>query len=295
MKFFATRRRLAALAAIVVLVALGAGLALPGAARQIEAAAKPAGFNPGLIISDYNFYNPEAMNELDVQAFLESRECSPSDDSPCLWEYRETTASQPAQGAGHCAAYRGDRAERASRIIVKVAHACTISPRVLLVLLQKEQSLLTRPSASGYLRATGYGCPDSADCDKTYFGFFNQIYHAAWQFRQYSEHPDRAFMVGRADVQFNPDASCGASSVRIRNQATANLYNYTPYQPNGAARKHPSTDGDGCSTHGNLNFWLFYNRWFGSSAADGYPAFFDPCLNLTGGRPCPAPKLLPWL
>ena len=299
MSFFATtRRRLLTAAAIVTVVAVAAFvvLAWPGVGRQIATAtAKPAAFNPGLIISDYNFYNPDAMSERDVQAFLESRDCSPQGGVPCLWEYRETTVSQPDQGAGHCAAYRGAATERASRIIAKVAAACTISPRVLLVLLQKEQSLLTRPSASGYLRATGYGCPDTADCNKTYFGFFNQVYHAAWQFRQYTQHPERAYKPGRVDVRFNPDASCGAASVRIRNQATANLYNYTPYQPNSAARAHPGTDGDGCSTHGNLNFWLFYDRWFGSPAADGYPDFFDPCLNLTGGQPCPAPKLVPWL
>ena len=252
-----------------------------------------AGFDPGFIISDYNFYNPFAMTVGGIQDFLEDRDCRPRDDSPCLDEYRETTTYQPDQGEGHCSAYAAARKETASRIIEKVAEACTISPRVLLVLLQKEQSLLTRPSASGYLRATGYGCPDTADCDTEYFGFFNQVYNAAWQFRQYTQEPERTFKVGAVDVQFHPDAACGATPIEIRNQATANLYNYTPYQPNDAALANPSEEGDGCSAYGNLNFWLFYTRWFGDSHSVRFPAYFDACLNYVGGQPCRPAELVP--
>ncbi|TFC43151.1 hypothetical protein E3T37_04595 [Cryobacterium sp. TMT2-10] len=287
------RRKLLALVTLVTLVVVGVGLFWGGTVRKIETLAGPAVFDPGAIISDYNFFNPDAMTANEIQDFLEERHCTASDGVPCLWEYRESTVTQPAQGAGHCAAYPGAAAEPASRIIAKVAEACTISPRVLLALLQKEQSLLTRPTASGYLRATGYGCPDTADCDAQYFGFFNQVYRAAWQFRQYTQEPDRTYQVGSVDVSYNPDAACGASPVEIRNQATANLYNYTPYQPNPAALAQPGSDGDGCSTHGNLNFWVFYNKWFGSSDALGYPAAFASCLNLVGGQPCREQGLLP--
>ncbi|GAB3119326.1 hypothetical protein [Glaciibacter psychrotolerans] len=294
--------RLAAVAVVLTLAVSGIGLAQPASALTMNARAAsptspskidPADFDPGLIISDYDFYNPYAMTQADIQAFLRGQNCRPKDGSLCLTDYRQTTTTQPAQGDGHCAAYRGARHESASRIIAKVAAACTISPRVLLVLLQKEQSLLTRPSASGYLRATGYGCPDTADCDTTYFGFFNQLYNAAWQFRQYTEHPDRAYAIGTVTVGFHPNATCGSAPVTIRNQATANLYNYTPYQPNAAVLASAGSDGDGCSTFGNLNFWTFYTAWFGPSVEGPFPAFFDDCLNLTGGQPCRAPSLLP--
>ena len=284
------RRKLLALVSAIALIVVGSGFALRGSIHRIETIAAPTAFDPGAIISDYNFFNPDAMTEADIQSFLEHRACVARADAPCLWEYREATTAQPAQGTGHCAAYRPDANERASRIIAKVAKACTISPQVLLVLLQKEQSLLTRPSASGYLRATGYGCPDTADCDTKYFGFFNQVYRAAWQFRQYTQEPDRAYRVGVVDVGYNPDPACGATPVRILNQATANLYNYTPYQPNEAALAQPGDDGDGCSTHGNLNFWLFYTTWFGPARTEGYPTAFDSCLNLVGGQPCRAPE-----
>ena len=301
-------------AALALAVSVG-GLALvPGVAAQAAPAAAaptspaaqdspsvdpaapapdPAAFTPGLIISDYDFFNSNSMTEAGIQDFLKAQNCRPRDGSPCLADMRQTTVSQPDEGPGHCTTYVGARNERASRIIAKVAAACTISPRVLLVLLQKEQSLLTRPSASGYLRATGYGCPDTADCDTTYFGFFNQLYNAAWQFRQYTQEPDRTYKIGRVTVGFNPNAECGSTPVTIANQATANLYNYTPYQPNRAVLTSAHSEGDGCSTFGNLNFWTFYTTWFGPSTPGPYPTFLGPCLNLPGGQPCRAPALLP--
>jgi hypothetical protein len=243
-------------------------------------------FDPGFIVSDDAFYDSSAMTEDEIQAFLESVPCRPDQGVKCLADYTQTTTTQPAVGGSHCAEYRGGIRERASRIIAKAAEACGISPRTLLVLLQKEQSLLTRPSASGYERATGYGCPDTADCDTKYFGLFNQLYNAAWQFRQYTEEPDRAYRIGTVQVGYHPDAACGASPVEIRNQATANLYNYTPYQPSAATLADPDT-GDGCSAFGNLNFWRIWHRWFGDPEAERLPPFFPPCSRLVGGHPCP--------
>ena len=243
-------------------------------------------FDPGHIVSDDAFYDSAAMSEDEIQAFLESVPCRPDEGVKCLADYTQSTTTQPAVGGAHCAEYRGGIRERASRIIAKVAEACGISPRSLLVLLQKEQSLLTRPSVSGYERATGYGCPDTADCDTKYFGFFNQLYNAAWQFRQYTEEPDRAFRIGTVQVGYHPDAACGASAVEIRNQATANLYNYTPYQPSDATLADPDT-GDACSAFGNLNFWRIWHRWFGDPEVERLPAFFPPCSRLVGGHPCP--------
>ena len=83
--------------------------------------------------------------------------------------------------------------ETAAAIIVKVGKACNINPQVLLVLLQKEQGLVTDtwPTSSEYRKATGYGCPDSSNvtCDATYNGFFNQVYKAAWAFQRYTMPP----------------------------------------------------------------------------------------------------------
>lgn len=250
-------------------------------------------FDPGYVVSDDSFYDRTAMSEAEIQAFFEQVSCRADAGVPCLADYRETTDTQPAAGPGHCTEYRGAAREPASRIIERVAEVCGVSPRTLVVLLQKEQSLLSRPTERGYLRATGYGCPDTADCDEDYFGFFNQVYHAAWQFRQYSEVPERTYKIGTVNVQFNPDAACGAAPVTIRNQATANLYNYTPYQPSEATLANPDT-GDGCSAFGNLNFWRIWHRWFGDPTTERYPGFLPACTRLIGGDPCTsAPVTIP--
>jgi hypothetical protein len=292
-------RALVPVAAVATVVLALAGCAAPhpigrvsGAADSVAVAELPeppaTSFDPGLIVSDDSFYDSSAMTEDEIQAFLEGVDCRPRDRVPCLADYKESTVTQPAAGPGHCTEYRGSIRERASRIIAKAAAACGISPKTLLVLLQKEQSLVTRPSESGYLRAMGYGCPDTADCDADYFGFFNQVYNAAWQFRQYTEEPDRQYHVGAVDVQFHPDAACGASRVEIANQATANLYNYTPYQPNAATIADPRV-GDDCSAFGNLNFWRIWHRWFGDPLHERFPGFLPPCSRLVGGHACPIP------
>ena len=285
----AARAVTAALVAVALAACTAPGEPAPSARPGATAsAAEPptSEFDPGYIVSDDAFYDSSAMDEQDIQEFLESVPCRPDEGVRCLADYSQTTTTQPAEGGAHCAEYRGGIRERASRIISKAAVACGISPQALLVLLQKEQSLLTRPSVSGYERATGYGCPDTADCDTKYFGFFNQVYNAAWQFRQYTEEPDRRFRIGVVDVGFHPDAACGDSAVPIRNQATANLYNYTPYQPSAATLADPDT-GDACSAFGNLNFWRIWHRWFGDPQAERLPPFFPPCARLVGGHTCP--------
>ena len=87
----------------------------------------------------------------------------------------------------------------------------------------------------------GQGCPDTADCDVRYYGFFNQVQGAAWQFKRYANPVGTTkvftwYAPGKTwNVRYHPNAACGSSPVYIQNQATANLYYYTPYQPNGAA------------------------------------------------------------
>jgi len=292
MSFADVAARCAAAALVVVAFAActsptpDAPSSAPAAVRATLPEPPASEFDPGHIVSDDSFYDSGAMTEDEIQSFLESTPCRADTDVKCLADYTQSTTTQPAVGGPHCAEYRGGIRERASRIIAKVAEACGVSPRTLLVLLQKEQSLLTRPTARGYERATGYGCPDTADCEQKYFGFFNQVYNAAWQFRQYTEEPDRQYRIGTVDVGYHPNAECGASPVQIRNQATANLYNYTPYQPSAATLADPDT-GDACSAFGNLNFWRIWHRWFGDPEAERLPAFFPPCSRLVGGHPCP--------
>ena len=167
------------------------------------------------------------------------------------------------------------RRERAGvRIIYKVAQACGINPQVILVMLQKEQGLIlsSAPSAYNYRAAMGQGCPDTADCDVRYYGFFNQVQGAAWQLKRYANPVGTTkvftwYAPGKTwNVRYHPNVACGSSPVYIQNQATANLYYYTPYQPNGAALAAGySASSDPCSSYGNRNFFQFFTDWFGST------------------------------
>ncbi len=278
---------------------LGAALILSGCASDVRTStvaqlsssqdlgALAAEFQPGYIISDQEFFDTQSLSEAGIQSFLNEVPCTPQDNSPCLAEY-ETVLPHfaPAKGIGHCNGVQGEIQASAAVIIERISTACGISPKVMLVLMQKEQSLLTKPSAYGYQRATGYGCPDTTGCDSAYYGFVNQLYNAAWQFRQYSLNPNRSYHIGTVQLSYSPDESCGSSSVTIRNQATANLYNYTPYQPNRSAIGDPAGDGDACSSWGNLNFWLLWNIWFGNPLNEPIPVFFPNCVTHEYGARC---------
>ncbi|WP_153303459.1 hypothetical protein [Plantibacter flavus] len=254
-------------AAMIAVLALLAGLFTVIPTAEPANAADGRNFNPGYIISDGLFYDGAAMSAGEVQSFLNSAVPSCRSGYTCLKDYRQATPTRAAV-SGRCAAYAGAANESAAQIIAKVGQACGFSQKAMIVLLEKEQGIITDdwPSARQYRSATGYGCPDTADCDSTYYGFFNQVYAAALQFKNYQANPTRWNHVpGRVNtVRFSPNAACGSSQVYIQNAATAGLYNYTPYQPNASALANLYGTGDACGAYGNRNFWRMYSDWFGS-------------------------------
>ena len=224
-------------------------------------------FDPGQIISDGNFFNAEAMTAAQVQNFLneQGQECS---GARCLKSLLVDTPDKRADAL--CKAYTGSRKQSAAMVIDAVAHACGISQRVLLTMLQKEQHLVSASQVSDFQikSAMGLSCPDDDSCDPAYAGFFNQVYGAARRYKYYQAHESRyGYHVRRANwVRYHPNASCGGAYVYIENEATALLYIYTPYQPNEAALKADGGEGDACSSYGNRNFALIYRGWFGDPA-----------------------------
>lgn len=224
-------------------------------------------FNPGKIITDHRFHDTVDMNADDVQAFLNNHEAS-CNGSTCLRSLQMDVPDRP--GDGLCDAYKGGKKQSAAQIIDGAARSCGISQKVLLTMLQKEQHLVAtnHPPTQVQLRsAMGLSCPDDADCDTRYAGFFNQVYGAAHRFRYYQAHRNQYAYQTKAlnDVRFSPDVSCGSGKVYIENDATALLYIYTPYQPNEAALQAGDGEGDRCSSYGNRNFVIIYNNWFGRS------------------------------
>lgn len=220
------------------------------------------GFRAGNIISDANMYQKTpSMSAAQIQKFLETQGAGCRGNG-CLKNMRLNTRSFNADY--YCkGSYRGANNEPVSQVIYKISQACQISPKVLLVTIQKEQSGITRNlSTVSQNKLTGYGCPDGKPCDEQYYGVQNQIYQTAHQLQRYRLKPGYySFRGGKtANIQFSYQSGCGASKVRLENQATASLYNYTPFQPNQALL---SGNHDRCSSDGNYNFFNIYQRWFG--------------------------------
>jgi len=278
-------RRLNKLLLILAIVVASLGIATFNAPKA--QALSGSDFNPGRIIDDSVFFNKDAMSVTDIQNFIYSKSgnCDTyhatgnSNYQPpwtCLYQYRENTDTKVNNIGNPGANPAGSKS--AAQIIYDAAQTYSISPKVLLVLLQKEQSLVTDnwPYPSQYRGATGYGCPDTAPCDSQYYGFYNQVNKAAFQYRRYATYPNEYnFKAGRNNnIGYNPNGACGYQTVYIQNQATAGLYNYTPYVPNAAALNNLYGTGDGCSAYGNRNFWRLYNDWFGSTQGVAYSANF---------------------
>jgi hypothetical protein len=256
-----------------------------------------ANFDPANIISDSFMFNGSAMSAVEVQVVLNAMgtyrlgvvppsvpRCTMGDAGKpaggiytfpsgfqtvlannCLKDYSAAIPSLAADSI--CTALPGGTIS-AAEMIYRIGVACNVSQKVLLVLLEKEQSLIsdTFPAQVQYNSAVGFNCPDTAPCSAASAGFFKQVYAAARQLQVYGTGSFTWYPVGQVTpVLFHPNHLCGASSVLIANRATAALYYYTPYQPNGAALSNPYGTGDACSAYGNRNFWRMYSDWFGST------------------------------
>lgn len=258
-------------AAIVATALLAVAVCQVTDISQQAVAADASNFNAGNIISDTMFYDAR-MNVADIQWLL-------ADRGSWLVNYRQTTSTKPSgsysdggneTGWGVCSTYFGASDELAAEILYKVQIACGVSAQALLATLQKESSLVTSGTSSNLRSAMGYACPDSNDCDAEYYGFFNQVFGAARSFQWYGnpapgQYSSKKFAVGNWNILFNPNSACGRKSVYVENRATAALYYYTPYTPNGASLGNLYGLGDGCSSYGNRNFWRIFSDWFGST------------------------------
>lgn len=248
------------------------------------------------ITDDAVFYNGNALSADQVQSFLNSKvptcdtngqkmytstqtraQWAQANGKPlppyiCLKDYRQDHGSK--SDSGLCAFIPAKTGRSAAQIIDDVARACNISQKSLIVMLQKEQSLVTDdwPWPKQYQKAMGYYCPDDPNnpgwCHPEYAGFFNQVYNAALQLNRYRLYPENYnHAIGRTSyVAYQANApSCGGTSLTMQTAATAALYNYTPYQPNAAALNNLYGIGDACSAYGNRNYWRMFNDWFGST------------------------------
>jgi hypothetical protein len=291
--------------AVVVAAAIAVAGSLVGTGSSAQAFSG-SDFNPGNIISDALFYNGNTMSAAEIQGFLNAKvpRCTLGDPgrpaggiytfpngsqtvlaNNCLKDYNEWIPN--LAGDSICSPISGGTLS-AAELIQRIGTACNVSQKVLLVLLEKEQSLISDsfPAQSQMDRATGFNCPDTAPCSAASAGFFRQVYSAARQLQVYGTGSFTWYPVGQvSNIRFHPNVACGSTPVLLQNRATAALYYYTPYQPNSAALNNLYGTGDSCSAYGNRNFWRMYNDWFGSTQLiSGSPEFVRAVYSDVLGR-----------
>jgi hypothetical protein len=249
------------------------------------------GWNAGRIIDDSVFTANTSMSPSQIQSFLNAKvpDCDTygeklsenggpdlnGDGKVQRWEWGKSRYNQTKFIC--LKNWKSSGGTSAAQVIYNKAQKYRISPKVLLVLLQKEQSLVTDtwPVNQQYRTATGYGCPDTAPCDTQYYGLQNQVDWAAKMFRSIMDDSPNwytPYELGNNYIQYNPVASCGGSTVNIQNRATQALYNYTPYQPNKAALD-AGWGSASCGAYGNRNFFLYFSNWFGRPNASATYGF----------------------
>ncbi len=186
-----------------------------------------ASFNKNKLIDDSLFIDTDSMTVSDIQAFLNEQGGflktwrdtvdMPKPDSSCIvhkatnktaaqiiWEAANDWHAQYITGCGTVNYYDDNNLK-------------TISPKALLVTLQKEQSLITATGSYSTTKsafndpaccgnnyklawAMGYGVPDTGGKNHTKKGFYNQVMYAAWQLRYNYERSG-----GNVDWEVYPD------------------------------------------------------------------------------------------
>lgn len=231
----------------VVILLIGV-LLLPVAVHGQELSPVDGARN-GRIIKDHVFTGGFSFTTEDIQDFLDEKGEDCQGDL-CLKNYIESETGRSA-----------------ARIIRETALEHTINPKVILVTLQKENSLVTEeePEEWQYRTAMGYGCPEDADCEADYYGFANQVQLGTQLLRAGY---DRACgdYVSNWQWRVNPQRTKGnvidvdGRPTHLKNCATAALYNYTPHRVDGAWRPV-----DNQYFYGNYNFVTYMQKWFGNN------------------------------
>ncbi len=243
-------------------------------------------FNPNKIVEDNEFLDYSSMSLSEIQSFLRSKN-----------SYLATYSTLNAYGTLKTAAeiiydaasqnydvYFNSKLNRyecdngtvlgEKLVEIEIQQKCrkitTVNPKFLLILLQKEASLIenTNPSQTHLDWATGYSifdgmlsCSPFDKCYK-YKGFGKQINSAALQFLAYINNPNGyTYKSGQTYTISNTiEPYCTifnqTMSVTMENRSTAALYNYTPHVFNG-----------------NYNVYKLWNRYFPKNAvlSKSYP------------------------
>lgn len=237
-------------------------------------------FNANFLISDIDFINTGSMTPNEIQAFLESkgsvlatispsklcRECIYNSKGDCTKiEFCKNNTKSAAQLIYEAAVVEDSR-----------GNPIGVNPAVLLVTLQKEQSLITSTTTTQTALdwAMGYGAYENRDWASEYAGFNKQVMYASKMLR-YNYNPNiycrnggrgpNGYCLGDSFSLTNTTSYYNVPSsqvVKPVNKATMPLYRYTPHV-----------------FDGNYNFWYYWNYWFASPYK--IKVYYQPTINAT--------------
>jgi len=240
-------------------------------------------FDPGLLITDSRFGNTDAFSSPDaVQRFLEQKNSPLQNTSSAFLKQLKEPADVALKIRLEDPNASLGRLRTAAELIYDSAQLAEINPQVILVTLQKEQSLTTGNGNNLQRRldrALGYACPDGGSCDDLLLSFYSQLFGNVDNennryiggvrslARSFYTPSGRGPAVDGSGKTFGSGAKVGTSRVgdtitlnntqgppnnavasqivTLGNAATAALYRYTPHVYNG-----------------NFNFWKFFTEWF---------------------------------
>jgi hypothetical protein len=244
-------------------------------------AAQPvlSGFDPNKLIDDSVFENTRTFSSASaIQDFLESKNSVLANTSSSFIAQLKEPSDKALKEKLEDPNPDLSNKRTAAELIYDASKSSGLNAQVILVILNKEQSLITgrQGVSSDALQrpldfAMGFGCPDSQPCGEIYRGFYFQLFGgvdsennrylgAAKSLMKSFETPGgrgpffngATSKVGDAITLGNTtgdyEGVMPQQSVVLKNAATAALYRYTPHVFNG-----------------NYNFWRFFTSWFGSS------------------------------
>ncbi|MGE5297951.1 MAG: hypothetical protein ACM3KM_02210 [Acidobacteriaceae bacterium] len=246
------------------------------------------GFDPGMLITDEAFGDVGTFGSAaGIQKFLEQRNSPLANTSPEFLPKLKEPDTLTKVGLEDPRPNL-DRLRTAAELIYDASTKHGLNPQVVLVILEKEQSLITGSFDADALqrrmdRALGFGCPDYEGCDDIFLGFYRQLFGtfdstnsrwlgaAASLMRSFKTEVD-GVRVGRGPMVDSQNQVFGRPVIRTARKGDTIVIDNTMGGYDGVVSSQTVTMKNFATAalyrytphvfNGNYNFWRLYHTWF---------------------------------